>query len=204
MALDAWASTQKEQTVFSETVRTNPLFLLVGDSKVGKTELSVRMLRMWSRRTPLTYVRTLASRNRRPGDPHEDVVYQFKKRWRIDRMLRAGELVECVEYAGNVYAVSYAEIIRVLETGAGIMAATEDGCRDFADAGLHVVPIRIVAKNRPRSKAPQDPARLAEDAARAQDDDIPYWATVENDFRKGGLSAALAELHLKMLDYVSR
>lgn len=182
----------------------NPLFVLVGESKAGKTDLSFHLVNVWhDHRRPLAYLRTLTSRRRRPQDPTEDTVYEFTSRLVILDLKRRGLLVEFVDYGGNLYGVSRSEVARVLGAGMGIIAATESGCRDFEQAGLHVVPIKILPKNRPAEKATADALRKVDDAARTELS-MDYYAFLDNDFGPHGRAASLAELQRKIMQYLSR
>lgn len=179
-----------------------PLIVLVGDSKAGKTTLSIGLLNIWQdRENPLAYLRTLTSRPRRPGDPTEDIVYEFTDRARILRLKREGKLVEFVDYGGNLYGVSEQEVWRVLAGGMGIIAATEHGLKDFQEAGLTVVPIKVLAKDRPGTKFPTDTQRQAEDEERARTF-ADYWSWVDNSFAQGGRAQALADLQFSVMKYL--
>ncbi len=184
--------------------KTNPLFVLVGESRAGKTALSVGLLKIWAdRHRPLSYLRTVTSRPPRPNDPTEQVVYEFTSRRKILSLRRRGQLLEFVEYAGNVYGVTQAEAERALGQGPAVIAATEEGYKDFVRAGLHAVPVKILPKNRPASLDMRDATRVAEDRRRGSED-IGYWSCVDNDFSPGGHAQALAELQRSAMSYLSQ
>ncbi len=182
---------------------TNALIVLVGDTKAGKTALSVGLVNIWhDRACPIRYLRTLTSRARRPNDPTEDVVYEFTTRARILRLRREGKLVEFVDYGGNLYGVSVREVRRVLGSGLGIIAATEHGLKDFTKALSNVVPIKILAKDKPGDAAPTDALRKAQDAERTATF-MEYWAWVDNSFAPGGQAQALADLQDAVIRYLN-
>ncbi len=186
-----------------DAIPTFPLFALVGPGGAGKTELSVRLLNLWPLRDrPLSYVRTLTDRAPRSRKQEELIPYEFVDRRRILSLRGRNRLAECAPHAGHFYAVTHAEIRRALADGPAVMALTEDGCRTFAQAGYHVVPIRIVPVNRPKRLTPTDPARLADDAERAKHPP-DFYAEIENDFAADGLARALAALNDLCVAYVS-
>lgn len=164
---------------------SHPILALVGRSGVGKTTLMMELLtRLPDHVFP---IRVLTTRERR--GPEDDVFCRFTDAHSIRRMQDNGELVQYLEYAGNVYGSTRADIDHALSQGIGIQAYVESGIVDLRNAGYTVIPIKIIS-DQPMDR---EEARKAADAERERIP-IDYALTVENRFEEGGLEQAVNDL----------
>jgi guanylate kinase len=97
-----------------------------GPSGAGKGTLIERVLPRFPR---LEVAISATTRRRRPGEV-DGVEYHFLDRDAFEHRVAAGEFVEHVEYAGNLYGTLRSEIERILDAGSSPLVELElEGAR---------------------------------------------------------------------------
>lgn len=106
------------------------LFLIVGPSGSGKSTLVSKLKDLG-----MVESVSVTSRRPRPGEV-EGVHYFFVERSRFEELRDAGEMVECVEYNGNLYGSTKASVREALSRGGGkcVVVVEGHGARQYRDA----------------------------------------------------------------------
>ena len=162
------------------------LFAFVGPSGSGKTTLIKELIRAFS--DEFEECISLTTRPRR--GPEDDKFYRFITPDKLREKQEAGKLIQQVEYAGNFYANDRDLTDRQLKRSHCVMALTEQGVKNFIDAGYDVIVIRILPRG---YEATSDEQRLQADQDRAKMS-IPVHIEILNSFAPGGLESATVEL----------
>ena len=100
---------------------SHTLWLFVAPSGAGKTTLVTRL-----KENGLSEVVSHVTRDMRPGEV-DGVHYHFITRERFEAMEAAGEFIEKVDYGGNFYGVSCAEVESKLAAGDCVAIVNGDG-----------------------------------------------------------------------------
>lgn len=163
----------------------NSILALVGASGVGKTTLMVELLKELPEM--VFPIKVLTNRARR--GPEDDMFCKFTTAEIIREMGRRSELIQYLEYAGNVYGCSREDVDWALSKGVGVQAYVESGIQDLYSAGYRVIPVKVVTD----SKVYRDAKRFAADLERIKTH-IDYQLILENSFVEGGLQKAVQQL----------
>ena len=165
----------------------NTLFLFVGHSGSGKSELIKQMVRYF----PDTFkpVKTFTTRPKR--DEEDDLFYHFVTKEYIDVMEEEGVLVEKIAYAGNIYATSKIQIEETLKTHNGLMAVTEHAITQLKRSGFPIYSISVWPLAKPEDIRSSE--RKEEDKRRMSVPFKPNFIII-NSFEEGGLDEAVREL----------
>lgn len=119
--------------LLAELRGTNTLTILVGGSTVGKTYWTncaiARAKENSLFSTPLRRVRTTTSRRAR--SVLDCQFYDFVSRERFQEMMAAGDLIEWDEFRDDYYGSSWANVLKTLRHGNGILALTPKGAAAF-------------------------------------------------------------------------
>lgn len=105
----------------SETTKRGKILILTGPSGVGKDTVVKELLK---KHKNIRFSRSVTTRDKRPGET-EGVSYFFITREEYDRMEKAGELIESIEYLGNKYGTRYDEIDNAIENGENLVMILE-------------------------------------------------------------------------------
>lgn len=117
------------------------VFALVGPSGTGKTALIEDMLKRFS--DELVILPSLTTRPRRNAE--DDRSTRFVSREEFERLREAGELVQSVEYSGNLYGDVSQDVNDIVDSGRhAIRPLVETAVRSFRDKGYRVAMIRVV------------------------------------------------------------
>jgi guanylate kinase len=170
--------------------------VLTGPSGVGKGTLLKALLA----RHPTLYL-SISATTRSPREGEIDGVhYYFHARDHFDRMIRAGELLEWAEFAGNYYGTPIAPLQAQLDRGRSIMLEIElAGARQVAKIFPTAVKIFILPPDlatleaRIRDRATDSEAAIMRRLEQAK---VEIAAQDEFDYRivNDDFEAALAEL----------
>jgi ribose 1,5-bisphosphokinase PhnN len=167
---------------------TGIVFAVVGPSGCGKTALIEEMLKRFA--DELVLLPSLTTRA--PRNAEDDRSTRFVSREEFERMRHAGELVQSVEYAGNLYGDVLQDVNDILESGRhAIRPLVETSVRSFRDKGYRVAMARVVPEG--SAYRNRDPERVALDAKRS-DETFPADIEIRNSFEPGGFEAAAGEL----------
>ncbi len=162
------------------------IFAFVGPSKAGKTTL----IRAMAAAFPDDLEEALSITTRPPRGPKDAKTYLFITFDGLRVKEADGKLVQMVEYAGHLYANDRDEIDQLLKRHHALIALTEQGVRNFLDAGYEVVVIRI----RPNGHARTDNAERKQADAEREKLKIPVHIDLLNSFAPSGLDRAIQEL----------
>lgn len=171
-----------------------PIFAFIGPSGSGKTTLMLELLKRMPQH--LAIVRSVTSRTQR--DPDDALWYRFVARGDVIDMRDRGELVQYLDYAGNLYGMAKQDANNALATHCGIQAFVEDAVKQFTDAGYRMIVIKIIPQGN----------TLSDDALRRQADQerentkIPIDIEIINSFAPGGKEAAVAALETFIRSYL--
>lgn len=161
----------------------NFFFALVGPSGSGKSELVKLMLAKHPEL--LSDIASFTTRAPRPSD--QPGAYKFVTRGEFQGMIERRELIQWIEYGGNLYGDDHATVASVYARGMHVIRPmVEDGIKNFRAAGHRVVVIRIEPTG--PGYRPNESGREAEDEARAKL--LVADVTVTNSFEHGGLERA--------------
>lgn len=166
-------------------MQKNPILAFVGASGVGKSSLMIELMKLKPDR--FFPVRSLATRPKR--GPEDDIFYKFMSAEKIKEMKANGELLQYLEYNGNLYGTAFADVNWALDNGLGVQAYVQSAIFDLQKAGYKVVPIKIVADR----EVFRSEERLQIDKEREKID-LPYELIVENSFEPGGFKKAVNQL----------
>lgn len=162
---------------------------LVGPARAGKTTLIDGVVAAIPER--VRRIKSLTTRAQR--DESDGLVYDFVTRDEFAALDAAGQVLERVEYAGNLYGIRKDHLEDVLSRGHGICALVEDGVDYFRRLGIYpLVTVRIIPVGYEKI---DDLVRQKADADRLARN-VPTDFTIENRFTTGGFVAAQAELLL--------
>jgi guanylate kinase len=172
-----------------------PIFAFIGPSGSGKTTLMLELLA----RMPddLGIIRSVTSRAQRNADDAK--WYRFLTRDEILGMRDRGELIQYLDYAGNLYGMARKDADDVLQTKCGIQAFVEDAVKQFTDAGYRMIVIRVVPQG---AWSPNAKDRVQADAERAKTR-IPIDLEITNSFDDGGKEKAIEQLENFILQKTS-
>lgn len=150
---------------------TGRLIIFTGPSGVGKGTLLKALLK----HHPELYVSISATtRSPRPGEVHGQHYY-FVDRAQFQQMIRAGELLEWAEFAGNFYGTPKQAVINQVDQGQSVVLEIElEGARQihqvFPDAcRIFILPPSIAElEHRIRQRGQDDDNAIARRLARAR------------------------------------
>jgi guanylate kinase len=166
------------------------VFAIVGPSGCGKSALIEEMLRRFPDR--LVILPSLTSRS--PRIAEDDSSTRFVSREEFERMERAGELIQWVEYAGNLYGDTSQDVDSIVDSGRhGIRPLVEDSVLSFRSKGYRVVMVRVVPVGEGYRNRTTE--REVLDAKRAQRELIAD-IDITNRFEPGGIEVAYDQLAL--------
>jgi guanylate kinase len=175
---------------------TGRLIVLTGPSGVGKGTLLTALLA----RHPELYLSVSATtRSPREGEV-EGIHYYFYPRDRFDEMIRAGDLLEWAEFAGNYYGTPIEPVQAQLKLGRSIILEIElAGARQVANIFPDALRIFILPpdlqtlETRIRDRGTDTPEAIARRLEQAK---VEIAAQNEFDYRivNDDLQTALAEL----------
>lgn len=142
----------------------HPLFVLVGPTGAGKSELTKRLLQSVA---GLRRVRSCTTRPRRVDKGEAEDAYHFLSREDFERQVADGLFVESDALAGNLYGRRY-EDFDLLRESYCLADMTEQGvlALQALPEQFRVICIKIMPVN--KTKTDRDEERAAEDAARAK------------------------------------
>ncbi len=135
-----------------------PLIAFVGPSGSGKTGIMMDVLQRFSER--FEAIPSLTTRMSRETDD-DKLFYRFKTREEIERAQQRGDLLQCSDYAGNLYADEFKLVNDILRRVPGFKAMVEDGVRNFLNAGYDVIVVKV---------APTGGALTADSQRRVEDE----------------------------------
>ena len=100
---------------------------------------------------PIKSVTTRPPRLDKSGNVEEAdrTFYEFVDSSVFNWLAASGALVQHTKYAGNGYGVKHDVLDGSLDPRFGVMAVTEDGVKQYRDAGYEVIDIRIVPSHFP-------------------------------------------------------
>lgn len=172
-----------------------PIFAFVGPSGSGKTTLMLELLT----RMPhdLGIIRSVTSRAQR--NEADALWYRFVTREDILRMRDHGELIQYLDYAGNLYGMAKQDANTILASRCGVQAFVEAAIKQFTDAGYRMIVIKVTPQGNPVS---EDERRRIADIERAN---MPIHVDMEviNSFAPGGKEKAATELEAFMRGYLT-
>ncbi|MCK9361160.1 hypothetical protein M0Q28_02925 [Patescibacteria group bacterium] len=137
------------------------LFVLVGTTGAGKTELSRRILQAIP---GLQRVRSCTTRTRREGEPED--AYHFLTREEFLAQVEAGRFVEHDEFGGNLYGRRFEDFHKLGHHALKLADMTESGvlALQARPEEFPLVCIKITPVNKTRTA--RDDERAADDAKR--------------------------------------
>ena len=110
---------------------TPRVVVLSAPSGGGKTTIARALV---ERRRDVGYSVSATTRQPRPGE-RDGAAYHFLSRAEFERRMRAGELLEWAEYAGELYGTLKAEVERELAAGRHVVLAIDvEGAREVRRA----------------------------------------------------------------------
>ena len=117
------------------------LFIVSAPSGAGKTTLVERLVEQTPR---LKMSRSYTSRPAREGEI-DGVDYNFVSRARFERMIEAGEFLECAEVFGNLYGTRAADTEQVLASGYDVVLVIDvQGARKVRQTGVPATSIFVM------------------------------------------------------------
>ncbi len=161
------------------------ILALVGTSGVGKTSLMKELIQ----EIPDVVFPIPVLTNRGKRGQEDDIFCRFASAEIISDMHRKLELVQYLEYAGNVYGCARQDVEKALSKGIGMQAYVESGVIDLRVAGYRVVPVNIITDE----SVYRNEQRALEDEERKRTP-IDYQLVLKNSFSEGGLEKAVQQL----------
>lgn len=118
-ALDYIALFAKEMGEDEEPAPQSCIFCLVGPSASGKTTMAEELVKTDRYVLP----QSVTTRARRKGE--DDTSYHFMSKKEFQALKDSGGLIECTEYNGNFYGLTYEVIDKALATGKDIIVPVD-------------------------------------------------------------------------------
>ncbi|MCC6643427.1 hypothetical protein IT411_01640 [Candidatus Peregrinibacteria bacterium] len=172
-----------------ESPQMHPIIAIVGPSGSGKTALINEIIKRHPDKIGI--IKSLASRDRR--GPEDDPFYTFVPAQDIiDRKAR-GDLVQYLDFAGNIYGTDRYDVESIINHIFGIQAYVQGAIFALREAGYEVIPIELIPKNSKTIIRGNDTERSKADQERAKIT-LDYRLTIENDFNPGGFEKSLNQL----------
>lgn len=147
----------------------------------------------------LTPLKSVTSRPKR--DEADTIFYDFHSATDVYEMKEKGQLLQHVEHAGNQYGTSKDHVYSILAEKFGMNALVEQSIKNFQEAGIPMVLIKIIPLNAPEKNVHRgnDDKRAKADLERSQIQ-LDYALTIENDFADGGFQKAADQLEKFILE----